>query len=158
MWLNPNEWSRAGQGRSWDLPSLREEVVAAVQAIADKADEEFDVILCDRVRPEGERLFRSRHRVVPLQELLAADVTNQFLRSKRLTPAIPDGGKDWDWAAACSLNGLILVQRALGSHPPRMGIVPRVENRSTGERVEHVEYDRLFQTVKRRLRRTSGTA
>jgi hypothetical protein len=73
-------------------------------------------------------------------------------------PAMPEGAENWDWAAACSLNGLILVQRALGSHPPNMGIVRRVENRSTGERVEHVEYDRLFQTIKRRLRRTSGTA
>ena len=122
-----------------------------------KASDEFDVILCDRVQPSGERRFTSRHRVVPLDELLLADVTNQFLRSKALTPSLPDPADDWDWSAACSLNGLIGFQRALGSRPPNMGIVPSVEHRVSGERVEHGDYDRLFQAIKRRVRRTSPT-
>ena len=36
-----------------------------------------------------------------------------------------------------------------------MGFVPRVDHRTTGERVEHVEYDRLFQAIKRRVRRSA---
>ncbi len=48
-------------------------------------------------------------------------------------------------------NGLILIQRSVGERPPRLGIVPRVEHRETGERVEHAEYDRLFLALKRSL-------
>ncbi len=138
-----------------DLLLPREQLVAIVGAVAKKASDEFDVILCDRVQPDGERRFRSRHRVVPLDELLLAEVTNQFLRSKALTPSLPDPADDWDWSAACSLNGLIGFQRALGARPPTMGIVPSVEHRASGERVEHHDYDRLFQAIKRHVRRTS---
>ena len=52
---------------------------------------------------------------------------------------------------------LDLFHRALGSHPPNMGIVPSVEHRASGERVEHREYDRLFQAIKRRVPRAAPT-
>jgi hypothetical protein len=113
------------------------------------------VIVCELKQRPGERRFRSERRVVPVGELLAVDATNQFLRSKWLTPGIPDTQRspEWDWAAACSLNGLILVQRSVGSEPPRLGIVPRVEHRQTGERVDHVDCDRLLRAIKRKLQR-----
>lgn len=152
-WLDPKEWWRAGQGRTCDLLLPREEVVAVVRAVVEKADDHFDVIVCDRVQPPGERRFRSRHRVVTLDELLLADATNQFLRSKTLTPSLPNPRGDWDWTSACSLNGLVRFQRAHGSRPASMGIVPRVENKATEQRLEHVEYDRLFEAIKRRVRR-----
>jgi hypothetical protein len=154
-WLHPRDWWKAGQGRSFDFAVPRAELIAAIEAVAYDNDDQFDVVVCELKQPAGGRRFRSERRVVPVGELLAVDATNQFLRSKRLTRDIPDiePSQEWDWAAACSLNGLILVQRSVGSHPPRLGIVPRVEHRQTGDRVDHVHYDRLFRAIKRNLQR-----
>ena len=155
-WLNPDDWWPAGQGRSFDLDVPRAVLVDAVEAIAERYDDEFDVIVCERSRPPGARKYSSDHRVVSVNDLLATDAKNQFIRSRRLTPAIPASppSPEWDWSA-CALNGLILVQSASRSMPPRLGVMPRVAHRATGERREHADYDRLFRALKRRIQRAT---
>jgi hypothetical protein len=159
-WLHPKEWWRAGQGRSFDFTVPRSELIAAVEAVAADNDDQFDVVVCELKQPAGERRYRSERRVVPVGELLAVDATNQFLQSTRVTEGIPEiePSPEWDWAVACSLNGLILVQGAVGSHPPRLAVVPRVEHRQTGQRVDHVDYDRLFRAIRRRLQRAMAVS
>ena len=54
-WLDPQQWWRAGQGRSCDVLLRRDQLVEIGYAVAEKLSDEFDVILYDRVQPPGER-------------------------------------------------------------------------------------------------------
>ena len=158
-WLDPKEWWRLGRGRTFDFALSRRDVIAAIHHLGASDGHDFDVVVCGSEKPPGERFYRSTHRVISVDELLAEPATNQFLRSRRLTPALPkiEPGWDWRWDAACSLNGLVGITYSVSRKSPSprtwLGIVHRVEHRATGEVVEHVEYNRIFDGLKARLRK-----
>ena len=121
-WLDPKEWWRLGRGRTFDFALSRRDVIAAIHHLGASDGHDFDVVACGSEKPPGERFYRSTHRVISVDELLAEPATNQFLRSRRLTPALPkiEPGWDWRWDAACSLNGLVGITYSVSRKSPSL--------------------------------------
>jgi hypothetical protein len=173
-WLDPSGWYRVGRGRSFafDLPTTS--VVEVIERTLSRLDDRVDLLTCE-VEKVGRQYF-STFRIDPVKSLTADGPWNHFLRSQRLTPAIPaphrvpNGGPNWP--ATFAANGLISLM-----HPdPRgwagpkgrartesgdatplssLGIVQRVASGSSDEVIEHAEYDKLFGALRRAVRAAS---
>jgi hypothetical protein len=134
-----------------------------LQHVASKQDDEFELLCCFRER-RGREWF-SRYEPQTLEELAVDGPWQYFVRSLRLTPAIPapEPLPRSGWPAVFATNGLVLLHHpdpARKSEPERssLGIVNRVRNLTTGEVFEHGEYDALFMAIKRALQSAQAAA
>ena len=119
-------------------------------------DDAFELLACSREQ-SGKRWF-SQYTPRPLERLRPDDPWQYFLRSRRLTPAIPAPSPQpgVGWPASFATNGLVLLQhpdhtRKADRSWSSIGIVNRVRNQETDEVREHDEYDDLYALIKRAL-------
>ena len=136
------------------------ELVKVLAAIAAKRDDELSLLQCDRTEVHGES--RSVYSPQPLEALSLEGPWQYFIRSEALTPIIPASEPlpGTGWPRRFSLNGLILLHHpdpatrlARQTSASSIGVMHRVGNERTGELREHVDYDALFQAIKRRFAR-----
>lgn len=155
-WLNAEQWKRDGRGRHWEFARSTENIVDVLRGVAAYANDTFELLAC--YREQGDKKWFSQYQARPLDRLVPDDPWQYFLRSRRLTPAIPAPAplSGVGWPAIFATNGLVLLQhpdhvRKAETSRSSIGIVSRVRNQDTGEVREHHEYDELYAVIKRAL-------
>jgi hypothetical protein len=155
-WLNPQEWTRDGRGRSWMFSVPTAEIVAALEEVAARDRAAFELLACSRL--EVGRDSFSVYTPQPVARLSREGPWQYFVRSRGVTVEVPppEPLAGVGWPAVFAVNGLVLLH-----HPDpaskderrrsTLGIAHRVVNPRTGERRTHHEYDRLFEALKREL-------
>ena len=165
-WLDPDEWVRDSRGRSWtfELPTLS--IMRVMAAVASARDDDLDLLTCSPVKMGP--IYRSIYRQSPWTALDDHEEWEHFIRSRRLTPALPAPTvrSDPSWPTLFATNGLLALQHPDPFRPrddpigSNLGMVTRVRNVGTEKLRVHTGYDELYRRLKRELarevRRVSG--
>jgi hypothetical protein len=153
-----DDWMRDGRGRHWEFDLPTDALRQALQQVATKRNDRFELLSCFRERngPTWSSLYEPQS----LHQLSLDGPWQYFVRSLTLTPAIPEPEPlpGVGWPAVFATSGLVVLHHpdhARKTAPGRssIGIVNRVRNQSTGEIVEHREYDSVFMAMKRALQK-----
>ncbi len=157
-WLNPGEWYREGRGRSWIFSVPNEGIIEVLEKVSIELEDEFDLLHCF-TKEVGKREYISFYEVLPITDLTPDESWEYFIRSKTLTPELPEPKPrtGLGWPGSFSLNGFVSL---FHPYPTKarsdlscLGIVHRVRNELTGDIREHGEYDDIFRRIKRTLLR-----
>jgi hypothetical protein len=155
------EWHRDGRGRTWAFTLPTENLIRALESAACTLSDEFDLLACGR---EGTgKGSRSIFNVLPCSALSFGSPWQYFIRSRALSPGLPDATAltGLGWPSVFAVNGLVIVDHPspLKSNPSgsRIGVVHRVRHNVTNEPLVHSGYDRIFRTLKRRIALEVGT-
>jgi hypothetical protein len=157
-WLDPRNWRREGRGRTWSFDRPTSSVIDALAATAYAVEDELDLLVCRRTRSRS-GASASIFDVRSVADLAFDESCQYFVRSRRLSSTLPDRVElaGVGWPALFAVNGLIVLMHPFPSRTApgqsRIGVVARVVHDSTGERREHLGYDRIFDALKSRLTR-----
>jgi hypothetical protein len=157
-WLDPDRWERVGRGRSVGFQVPTETLTAVLVDLDRSLDGGLTLLTCGQVQDGQE--WHSVYATSPVAALPEVPGWQHFLRSARLTPALPAPAPiaPGVWPKTFATNGLIALWHPLPerepSNPPRstLALVRRVRDRLTGEVHENDAYDVLYSRLKRRLR------
>jgi hypothetical protein len=156
--LDPNQWWRNRHSRSVAFFATLDEIHSAISGglVPEYAPYSFATwVRSGRNGGRSEVISVDALASQTLETLTCAD--QLFLFSEKLTD-LKSGESDWYMPASWSLSGLIILQ--IGRQrwdkkyePSALGMVARVESREGEDRLEHPEYERVYNAVKRRLNR-----
>jgi hypothetical protein len=162
QWLEPSVWVRDGRGRSFTFRLPTDELIAAIEAVAEARSDEFILLQCSRSGVEGtsRSLFESK----PISRLSLEGPWQYFIQSRAATPVLPAPtplpGVGWPAVFAC--NGLISLhhpdpvpERPSAGRQSSIGIAHRVVNLKSNSRITHSDYDEIYTRLKTMLRSQS---
>jgi|RhiMetdeSRZDD1v2_1073273.scaffolds.fasta_scaffold02148_30 hypothetical protein len=155
-WLNPDEWTRDGRGRSWTFSLPTENLIRSLQKVAAAYGVEFELLECSRVRIDKKSF--SVYTPKALDQLSLEGPWQYFIRNSAATPETPSREPlaGVGWPAIFAVNGLVVLHhpdptRSQDVPLSSIGVIHRVVNVATGERREHKEYDTMFRALKKSL-------
>lgn len=150
-------WSRVGPGRGLEFESTTP-AGAVQQVLLDYLPQEFAPYQLVTIRfLEQRRVWEATEHALPeFEALCARGETAFFIRSMKISPVI-----NWQETnnpqGLCSLNGMIHLrhhdQFGRGVFLSDIGIVWKVGHLTTYEVVEHVDYLKIFETLRRALKK-----
>lgn len=155
--LSGDSWQRYGRGKIVQFFATDEEVCEFLEECLPREFAPYS-LLWVRFIEDGNKY---RHEYVASDlgdflELRAQGVWKFFLRSKVLTPgAFPESTApvDWSW----SFSGLVNIQQGRLRQGRQewsgLGIVDKAQNKETGEIVSHEGYLKIFNVLKKSLRK-----
>jgi hypothetical protein len=155
-WFDAELWKRDGRGRHWEFALPTDAIIDILRRVAADTDDTLELLAGFREGSAG--TWFSLYEARPLERLAPDEPWEYFVRSGRLTPAVPAPSplQGVGWPAAFAVNGLVLLQhpdhaRKADRSRSSIGVVNRVRHQQTGELREHYEYDELYAVIKRAL-------
>jgi hypothetical protein len=156
--LEPDEYYGHGRGRVLQFYATDEELRSAILASAPPEFGPYSLAGSRLVENGGDAAYVEdpfEGRLQDLPQLLSAEI-RAWLRSHCLTPE-PKFRRGDPVEDVCAMNGLIGLQHdhlSPGKRgPTRMFLNHRVQHCDTGEVIYHEGYDRVFASIKRRVKR-----
>lgn len=156
----PSQWHRVGKGKSAEVDASPAELAAILQDLARIKGASWQLIGCHQVRDGKE--WQLDFPVIPLSAM--AKYVEQgcwqfYLWDPRITPGLAEHLPAKGAQAAISLCGLLNIQCAhqtnRGRAKPALGLVDRIRNIVSGEKLFHEAYARIYQSIRRSLRAAS---
>ena len=157
------QWYRKGGGHSFMFHATRSEISQYILDFFSETPEEVYICGTDNVQLENSEYYKQVPFYYPVEEILECLVQhkkslNFYIGLERLTPSRPLILAENE--AMMSLSGLIHLQihdsvnyKTKRMWPSNIGVVNKIAHNDTGEIIEHVEYYKLFQQLKRRLKK-----
>lgn len=164
--LNPDVWTRTGRGRSFQFFASDGELQHLLDTVLPSEFEPYQLVGADKVREDGAFVeLPFAEAVRRFHECCIAAPNARFtvwIHSRSITPELVlRRGSAVE--ATCAVNGLVLVQHGtiarnyqtgvVGRDPTRLGVVHRVVHSKTGEVKSHESYARVFDALRRAVRR-----
>lgn len=159
---DPDRWYRVGRGRRFEFFATDEETQAWLLEALPEAFGPYQLVGYEIVKGEDRYTREPLSVELPDFRSFVADhppgICDLFMRSYKLTPSLaPKPGVSID--VLCSLNGLVNIQhdgprtRPYLS-PSSISIVTRVRSFDTDEEVVHSDYEKVYNALARRIRRS----
>lgn len=153
--LDVENWFRLGRGRGFDFRIVTDQLVSLLKCVLRTEYAPYSLIVVELVK-RGDVYVEQAHEgdILDLSAVSSPDQWQFFIRSCVLTGDI-DFGKMKEPLRFCSFNGLINLQhgRVIHGNPDAssIGIVDRVATNMGDRVVQHVDYLKIFQGLRRSL-------
>ena len=157
------QWYRKGGGHNFIFHATRSEISQIILDFFSETPEKVYICGTDSVQLENSEYYKQVSFCYPIVEILECLVQhkkslNFYIGLERLTPS--SSLILANQSGMMSLSGLIRLQifyfindKTKRMQPSNIGVVNTIAHNDTGEIIEHVEYYKLFQQMKRRLKK-----
>lgn len=159
-WLyDPYNWQRAGQGRDFQFFATDDDVAELLASALPDAFAPYSLLEfgLEKLGEKRHRELAKRHPINCFSRLRNEGQWNFGIESTAITGEV-DFTNVPNLSSLLAVNGLIVLHHGLETHKlgrdtTRLGLVPQIVHRFTGERHRHLEYDSIFAALKRDMRK-----